>query len=87
MVRDLKGTIKSQKAGFGILLTLRKATQAMIAEAVKEGYAESTKKIPEIQLLTVEDLFKKPIPTNLSGQVLSPFRKPELKREQGELFR
>ena len=44
-------------------------------EAVKEGYVESMKKVPKIQLPTVEDLFKK------------PFRKPESKREQGELFR
>lgn len=86
MVRDLKGTIKSQNADFGILITLKEATQGMITEAVKEGYAESTKKIPKIQLLTVEDLFKKPIPIILPGQVLPPYRKPDLKKEQGNLF-
>jgi site-specific DNA-methyltransferase (adenine-specific) len=86
MVRDLKGTIKSQNADFGILITLKKATQGMITEAVKEGYTESTKKIPKIQLLTVEDLLKKPIPIILPGQVLPPYRKPEFKKEQGKLF-
>jgi adenine specific DNA methylase Mod len=86
MVRDLKGTMKSQNADFGILITLKKATQGMITEAVKEGYAESTKKIPKIQLLTVEDLFKKPIPIILPGQILPPYRKPEFKKEQRELF-
>jgi hypothetical protein len=86
MVRDLKGTMKSQNADFGILITLIKATQGMITEAVKEGYAESTKKIPKIQLLTVEDLFKKPIPIILPGQVLPAYRKPEFKKEQKELF-
>jgi site-specific DNA-methyltransferase (adenine-specific) len=86
MVRDLKGTIKSQDADFGILITLKQATQGMITETVKEGYAESTKRIPKIQLLTVEDLFKKPIPVILPGQVLPPYRKPEFKKEQGQLF-
>jgi site-specific DNA-methyltransferase (adenine-specific) len=86
MVRDLKGTMKSQNADFGILITLKKPTQGMITEAVKNGYAESTKKIPKIQLLTVEDLFKKPIPIILPGQILPPYRKPELKQEQGKLF-
>jgi len=86
MVRDLKGTIKSQNADFGILITLKRATQGMITEAVKEGYAESKKKIPKIQLLTVEDLFKKPIPIILPGQILPPYKKPEFKKEQGKLF-
>ncbi len=86
MVRDLKGTIKSQNADFGILITLKKATQGMITEAVKEGYAESKKKIPKIQLLTIEDLFKKPIPIILPGQILPPYKKPGLKKEQRELF-
>jgi DNA modification methylase len=86
MVRDLKGTMKSQNADFGILITLKKPTQGMITEAVKNGYAESTKKIPKIQLLTVEDLFKRPIPIVLPGQILPPYKKPELKKQQGKLF-
>ena len=48
MVRDLKGTIKSQNPDFGILVPLRKPTHGMIPEAVKEGYTESKKKIPKI---------------------------------------
>jgi hypothetical protein len=58
----------------------------MITEAVKEGYAESTKRIPKIQLLTVEDLLKRPIPIILPGQVLPPYKKPEFRKEQGNLF-
>jgi len=72
MVRDLKGTIQSQNADFGILITLRKPTRGMIEEAVKEGsfnycYQEGTihKIIPKVQLLTVEDLFTDPIPAKL----------------------
>ena len=86
MVRSLKGTIKSHNADFGILITLKKATHGMITEAVKEGHAESMEKVPKIQLLTVENLFKKPIPIILPGQVLPPYRKPEFKKEQGKLF-
>ena len=58
----------------------------MITEAVKEGYAKPTKKIPKIQLLTVEDLFKKPITIIHPGQILPPYKKPDLKKEQRELF-
>lgn len=86
MVRSLKGTIKSQNADFGILITLKKATHGMVMEAVKNGYAESTKKFPKIQLLTIEDLFKKPIPITLPGQILPPYKKPDIKKEQKELF-
>ncbi|MBA7541607.1 hypothetical protein ES705_33923 [subsurface metagenome] len=91
MVRDLKGTIQSQNADFGILITLRKPTRGMIEEAVKEGsfnycYQEGTthKKIPKIQLLTVEDLFTDPIPTKLPPAVIEPYRKPDIKKDNGQ---
>ncbi|MBA7546399.1 hypothetical protein ES705_38789 [subsurface metagenome] len=88
MVRDLKGTIQSQNADFGILITLRKPTRGMIEEAVKEGnfnhcYQEgiTNKKIPKIQLLTVEDLFTDPIPVKLPPDVIEPYRKPDIKKD------
>jgi len=88
MVRDLKGTIQSQIADFGILITLRKPTRGMIEEAVKEGsfnycYQEGTthKIIPKIQLLTVEDLFTDPIPVKLPPTVIEPYRKPDIKKD------
>jgi len=93
MVRDLKGTIQSQNADFGILITLEKPTRGMIEEAVKKGtfdycYQEGTviKKIPIIQLLTVEDLFKKPIPIKLPPiiTIIEPYRKPDIKKESGQ---
>ena len=50
----------------------------MTAEAVKEGiahyeYSKDTKQyeIPKIQILTVEDLFKKPIPVKLPPVVMA----------------
>jgi adenine specific DNA methylase Mod len=91
MVRDLKGTIQSQNADFGILITLEKATRGMTEEAVKEGcfdycYQEGTviSKIPIIQLLTAEDLFTNPIPVKLPPTVIDPYRKPDIKRESGQ---
>jgi len=97
MVRDLKGTMKSQNADFGILVTLKKPTKGMVTEAVKEGYFElkympntTQQKIPKIQFLTTGDLFKEPLPITLppATSVLSPFKKPiiEETKDQKELF-
>lgn len=87
MVRDLKGTISSQGADFGVLVTLKKPTQGMITEAAKEGSFEygykteaGKQKMPKLQLLTVEDLFKDPIPLKVPSAVLSPFKKPGIKK-------
>jgi DNA modification methylase len=91
IVRDLKGTIQSQNADFGILITLGEPTRGMIEEAVKEGsydfcYQEGTiqKKIPKIQLLTVKNLFTDPIPVKLPPDVLEPYRKPDIKKDSGQ---
>jgi site-specific DNA-methyltransferase (adenine-specific) len=89
MVRDLKGTMKSKAADFGILITLIEPTHGMKTEAIKEGYFEHRgSRIPRIQLLKVEDLFKKPIPIMLPSDILEPFRKPDInKNKQNKLFR
>jgi len=85
MVRDLKGTLKSQNADFGILITFRKPTQGMINEATKEGYFKfMEREIPKIQFLTTEDLFKEPIPVKLPQIVLPPYRKPIIEKEWEE---
>lgn len=81
MVRDLKGTIKSRNADFGLLITLKEPTQGMRTEAVKEGYYEyHNNKIPKIQLLTVENLFRKPIPIILPTTILSPYKKSDINK-------
>ena len=80
MVRELKGTLKSQKADFAVLITLKKPTRGMTMEGVKEGHLEYMRKeIPKIQLLTVEDLFKDPMPLILPGSILPPYKKPSIK--------
>jgi len=95
MVRDLKGTISSQNADFGILITIEKPTKGMIEEAVKEGnfnysYMEGVTQtvIPKLQLITVEDLFADPIKVKLPPNVIDPYRKPDIKKNpitQGEI--
>lgn len=82
MVRDLKGTLKSQDADFGVLITFKKPTRGMISEATKEGHFEFMgRKIPKIQFLTVDDLFKDPIPLKLPQVILPPYRKPVIEKE------
>jgi site-specific DNA-methyltransferase (adenine-specific) len=81
MVRELKGTLKSQEADFAVLITLKKPTRGMTTEGVKEGHLQyMQKEIPKIQLLTVEDLFKDPIPLSLPGSILPPYKKPVIRK-------
>ena len=94
MVRELKGTLKSQQAEFAILITKKKPTAGMTTEAVKEGYYryklyQGVEDIPKIQLLWVADLFKDPMPVKLPSfqNILEPYKKPVMKgRKQGDLF-
>ena len=82
MVRDLKGTTKSQNADFGILITFKGATQGMTNEATKEGYFKFMgREIPTIQCLIVEDLFKDPIPVKLPQTLLPPYKRPVIEKE------
>ncbi len=84
MVRDLKGTLKSQNADFGVLITFKEPTRGMISEATKEGYFKSEYlqiEIPKIQFLTVEDLFKEIIPAKLPSLILPPYKKPIIEKE------
>lgn len=64
-VRELVGVVKRENAAIGVLITLRKPTKAMYAEAAShEPYHSVTwnENYPKIQVLTVEDLMtSKPI--------------------------
>lgn len=93
MVRDLIGTLKNQNADFGILITFAEPTLGMIKEATKEPYytlsrGEKAIKIPRIQFLTVEDLFKDTIPVKLPPGQFSAHRLSNIEREskQDSLF-
>jgi len=66
MVRDLEGTMKTKGADFGILITLVDPTPGMIKEAVSAGYFKlRNMDIPVIQIISVKDLFKDPLPLKL----------------------
>ncbi|MBI4721951.1 MAG: restriction endonuclease [Candidatus Stahlbacteria bacterium] len=87
MVRDLKGTMKSQSADMGILITFKKPTQGMVEEATKEGFfVYFRKKMPRIQFLIVEDLFKPYIPLEIPSVCLSNYKKPIIKKKQHNFF-
>ena len=71
MVRDLIGTMSSNKADLGFFVTLAEPTKAMITEATKAGFyrAANGKDYPRVQIFTIEDLLsgaKKPEYLDLS---------------------
>jgi len=88
LVKELKGTLKSQNADFGIFITFSKPTRRMIEEATTEGYFRFMgKEIPKIQFLTVEDLFKQVIPVQLPQSfIFEPYRKPIIEKELDKEF-
>lgn len=71
MVRDLIGTMATNKADLGFFITLAAPTKAMITEATKAGFyrAANGKDYPCVQIFTIEDLLsgtKKPEYLDLS---------------------
>jgi site-specific DNA-methyltransferase (adenine-specific) len=73
MVRDLVGTIQSNSADFGILVTLPEPTANMKTEAAKQGYFQYVRmQIPKVQILSVKDLFTKPLPIKLPEESIIP---------------
>jgi site-specific DNA-methyltransferase (adenine-specific) len=71
MVRDLIGTMSTNKADLGFFVTLAEPTKAMITEATKAGFyrAANGRDYPRVQIFTIEDLLsgvKKPEYLDLS---------------------
>lgn len=87
MVRDLVGTIQSNNADFGILVTLPEPTTNMKTEAVKQGYFQYKRmQIPKVQILSVKDLFTKPIPIKLPEESIIPaYNMKRIKPKEGTL--
>lgn len=87
MVRELKGTIESQGAAFGILITQAEPSPGMKTEAAQAGIYEFKYApdclpipIPRIQLITVEKLFASPIGVKLPPNIYEPYKKPEINK-------
>lgn len=90
-VRDLKGVLDREKEPLGLFITIEKPTQPMIAEAASAGlYDLHGKKIPRIQIATIQDVLsgKKPL---LPGTIdtAAAFKaapKEDGVDEQGDIF-
>jgi len=87
MVRDLVGTIQSNNADFGVLITLPEPTTNMKTEAVKQGYFQYVRmQIPKVQILSVKDLFTKPLPIKLLEESIIPaYNMKRIKPKEGTL--
>ena len=60
-VRELQGTVQTEKAAMGVLLVMQEPTQDMTTAAAKAGtWRDPTtdKRYPKIQLLSVSDIFE-----------------------------
>ena len=60
-IRDLLGTLESEKAAMGLFITLEPPTADMTAAALKAGFYHSPawgKSFPRIQIVTITDLLK-----------------------------
>ncbi|MFE9206220.1 DNA methyltransferase [Micromonospora sp. NPDC007230] len=89
-VRDLIGTVQSQRAGMGVFICMQKPTKAMIEAANHSGlysHPANGQKFPRVQLITVEELLQGKRP-NLPNTLLPYFQaqKRVNKGDQGTLF-
>jgi site-specific DNA-methyltransferase (adenine-specific) len=87
MVRDLVGTIQSNSADFGILVTLPEPTANMKTEAAKQGYFQYVRmQIPKVQILSVKDLFTKPLlPVILPESIMPAYNMKRIKPKEDTL--
>ncbi|MFM2064756.1 MAG: hypothetical protein RLZZ507_4427, partial [Cyanobacteriota bacterium] len=94
MIRDLRGTMETNKAEIGLFVTLTPPTQPMIKEAASSGFykAGNGRNYAKIQILTIEELLtgeKKPEFFDMKQGELT-FKKAQRENqeiaEQGELF-
>ncbi len=93
MVRDLIGTMSTNKADLGFFVTLAEPTKAMITEATKAGFyrAANGKDYPRVQIFTIEDLLsgaKKPeyLDLSLGDITFKRAEKESIVVSQQELF-
>lgn len=82
-VRDLVGTVQSERAAIGIFICMKKPTKAMTEAANHSGlytYPVNSQKYPKVQIITVEELLagKRPnMPTTLLPYFQAKRRGPE----------
>lgn len=91
MIRDLKGVLEREKEPLGVFLTLEKPTQPMITEAANSGFHDlHGKKIPKIQIATIEDLLEGKLPmlpsTVDTGAAFKAAPREDEDDDQGDMF-
>lgn len=77
-IRDLVGTIDREKAQMGLFITLEEPTGPMRREALEAGFYHSEvmqRDYPRIQILTIQELFRKKEPQ--MPPLYSPYRLAE----------
>ncbi len=91
MIRDLKGVLEREKEPLGLFLSLEKPTQPMLTEAANAGFYElHGKKIPKIQIATIEDLLEGKHPllpgTIDTGAAFKAAPREDEEADQGDMF-
>ncbi len=91
MLRDLVGTVESQKAEMGLLITMVPATPGVVEAASHSGtyvWPVNGAKFPKVQVITVPELlnFQRPkMPPPLTPYI-SAVRRPNAKPDQPSIF-
>ncbi len=89
MVRDLVGTMDSEKAELGVFICLREPTRKMKEAAATTGIFDTPlgEKYPKLQIYSISDYFDGTVPKlpSLEDFVKAPQSKPEPKGKQTTL--
>lgn len=90
MVRDLVGTVESQKAEMGLLITMSKPTSGMVEAADHSGsyvWPINGQPFPKVQIITVGELleFVRPKMPPAMTPYISAVRRPKAAADQLEL--
>lgn len=91
MVRDLVGTVDSQKAEMGVLITMVPPTPGMVEAANHSGsytWPVNGQSFPRVQIITVPELlnFKRPKMPPPRPAYIAAVRRPKAKPDQPSMF-
>jgi len=87
MVRDLVGTVQSQQAQMGLLITMGPPTPGMVEAANHSGsyvWPVNSQSFPMVQIITVAELlnFRRPTMPSAMTPYISAVRRPNAAAEQ-----
>jgi len=87
-VRDLVGTVQSERAAMGVFICMKTPTKAMIDAANRSGlytYPVNSKKYPKVQIITVEELLAGQRP-NMPVSLLPYFQAKRRSEEHDQMI-